>query len=101
MLNWRAIGPVSVMAARILPANRQALYDAYDAEIARMWQTGFADTEYENEANAPENTQSPQGRLHSRIDDHSVNQIMRDHQINMARIYAEQDRELSKAWRRS
>ena len=66
-----------------------------------MWQTGFADTEYENDANALETTQSHQDRLQSRIEDRSVTQIMRDHQINMARIYAEQDRELSKAWRRS
>jgi hypothetical protein len=34
-------------------------------------------------------------------DSRSVNQIVQDHQANMARIYADRDRQLSEAWRRS
>jgi hypothetical protein len=34
-------------------------------------------------------------------DSRSVNQIVRDHQTNMARIYADHDHELSETWRRS
>jgi hypothetical protein len=36
-----------------------------------------------------------------RSDNRSVNQILQDHQANMARIYAHHDRKLSEAWRRS
>jgi hypothetical protein len=34
-------------------------------------------------------------------DSRSVNQIVRDHQANMARIYDDHDRKLSETWRRS
>lgn len=34
-------------------------------------------------------------------DTRAVTQIVRDHQVNMARIYADHDRELSETWRRS
>jgi hypothetical protein len=34
-------------------------------------------------------------------DSRSVDQVVRDHQATMARIYADHDRKLNEAWRRS
>jgi hypothetical protein len=53
----------------------------------------YKENEDEIVGNAATHTES--GR-----DSRSVNQIVRDHQANMARIYADHDRKLSEVWRR-
>jgi hypothetical protein len=55
--------------------------------------TGALDADYERKA---EEAASRRGS-----DSRSVNQIVRDHQANMARMYDEFDHELSETWRRS
>ncbi len=83
-------------------ADRQALYDAYDAEIGRMRQKGFSYSAHqESEAEAPESMQPHDEDWRRESDSRSLSQVIHDHQTNMATVYAAYDRELAEAWRRS
>ncbi len=55
--------------------------------------TGVVDADYESKTG--------KAAASRRRDARSVNQIMRDHQANTARIYDDHDRDLTEAWRRS
>ena len=55
----------------------------------------------DNEDDIVANETNTEGLGRNRSDSRSVNQIMRDHQTKMSKLYADIDRDLAEQWRRS
>jgi hypothetical protein len=90
---WRNL-PTDAANSRVCPeCDGSGLDENSEDDCPFCGGTGVVDDDYESKA---DDVASRRGN-----DSRSVNQIVRDHQANMARIYADHDCKLSESWRRA